>query len=68
MPHYQNDLTKIAAYVQKARANAAEALCKGAWSGEPKARELVGKFQAYDDIFQEMNKASGSDDSTEKDL
>lgn len=68
MTVYQNDPGKVLVFVHRKRGEAAEALCRGAWATEAKGRELVGKFNAYDEIYQEMTKSSSPDGDQGKDL
>ena len=68
MPPYQDEWSRLASFITRQRNIAAEQLTQGGWVGEPKARELVGRFKAFDEMLQEMAKASGSDGEIARDL
>lgn len=63
MPQYQDEWSRFHAFVNRHRAAASEQLSKGGWIGEAKARELVGRFNAFDEMLQEMQKSSNSNES-----
>lgn len=68
MPPYQDEWSRLAAFATRQRNITLEQLAKGGWAGEAKARELVGRFNAFDEMIQEMAKASGADGEIGRDL
>lgn len=68
MTAFPDGWSKLARIVCEKRDAAQISLAKGAWPTEAKARELVGRFNALDEIFQEMAGTSDADGAGGKDL
>lgn len=50
---------QIAKFVSSKRGDYAEEIARGHWSTEQKARELVGRIAALDEVYSEMERISG---------
>lgn len=56
IPRREDPFQVIVRKVRERRIEHAQELAIGKWTGEPQARELVGRIKALDDIESEMTK------------
>lgn len=58
-PRQKDPLEHMLAYLASERKKHAGTLALGAWEGEAKARELVGRLKSINDIQAELEKTLG---------